>query len=160
MTRRYESLRACQVGRTCYEGIRDSHPISERCQGAHDKMAGLVGTTMTPDSLRLTAHRPDKDTIRFVECAAEGLRLRAARDTFRISAQRPDLNEGEVAAIEGRAKSEARGRTAEATARLRHELPVLSLQSAKAERLLHSAEPALSLSNGLRVRNAPWKRAD
>jgi hypothetical protein len=98
---------------------------------------------------------PGRFRSRTETAALPGTSTRAARDTSRISGQRPDLNEGEVAAIEGRAKSEARGRTAEATARLRHELPVLSLQSAKAERLLHSAEPALSLSNGLRVRNAP-----
>jgi len=48
----------------------------------HNKMIGLVEMMMTADGLRLTAYRPDKDRIRFVEGTAgssrrtaDGLRL-------------------------------------------------------------------------------------
>jgi type I restriction enzyme M protein len=56
---------------------RDSHLLRSGVKVRHDKMIGTVETMLrTADSLRLTAYGPDEDRIRFVECAAEGLRLR------------------------------------------------------------------------------------
>ena len=57
----------------------------------------LVATVLTADSLRLTAYRPDKDRMRFVECAADGSRLTACggdvgQDVVRGVDSRPECS--------------------------------------------------------------------
>ena len=58
--------------------------FAENDECGYERIAEPVETMMTADGLRLTAYRPDKDRIRFVELTAD--RSRRTADSLRPTA--------------------------------------------------------------------------